>query len=64
MNIVLYIKWEHGMPECYCHPLRKCEHKQSCEYMEIPVNTYDGMRECMDSNHTYCKVNGRVRQIR
>lgn len=63
-KIELYVKWNKADAECHCHPLRKCEHKNECEYMEININPYEGMEECMNGNHTYKRVNGRVRQAR
>jgi len=63
-KIELYVKWSSGVAECYCHPMRKCEHKNDCEYMEININPYEGLSECIAGQHTYHKINGRVRQVR
>ena len=63
-KIELYVDWNGPVVNCHCHPLRKCERKNECEYMEITINPYEGWNECMDGEHTYKKVKGRIRQDR
>lgn len=54
-------KWEDNEIACICTLKKKCIHAKACEELELKLNTYDGIKECM-SHRRYRKENGVTKQ--
>lgn len=63
MKIILYTKWDLNELLCCCYikkPL--CDKYKSCEELELKLNKYDGLEECM-RQRKYKKERGAIKQI-
>ena len=63
MKILLYTKWINNELNCACYiknPL--CDKYKECEELELILNVYGGVEECM-RQRKYKKKGGVIKQI-
>lgn len=64
MKLELYTKWHEKELVCCCPPKNRCAKEHHCELLEVCINMYEGLSECINGEHAYKRVNGRMHQIR